>query len=1226
MRYEAPVLSKNQPDRLISPALHADLARALQALRRRRGFAVERCVEAKTTLLNAYLTESGLQACVVGVSGGVDSAVTLGLVCLASKQPGSPIRKVVAALMPLFVSDGATNQDIALARGREVAERFGVQPVTVDLSSGHGAVKSAVDAALGAAGGPWASGQLVSYLRTPALYYLASLLTQQGFPSILLGTTNRDEGGYIGFFGKASDGMVDIQLISDLHKSEVVQVARHLGVPASVVDAIPTGDVFDGRTDEEMIGASYDFIELYTLYLALDSDAARSRLEGGWTEDAREQFEALRARLEALHGYNTHKYLGGSPAIHLDAYERAVPGGWKREPTGIVAPASSSPGTSTWAGEFGLATTTLDRLDARLPIAPRHEPIEDFGDSAFLVHELLAPEECQALRSDLARRAWVPVGQNGMRKGFDPGHDTVGSHRATSFAPRVAALLWDRLSGCIPALRTMRDDTPTDWEGSRVWRTVGVNPLLRFIKYERGGLLVPHHDAPYEAPDGSRTLMSVLLYLSDAAEESGGATRLLIDPQRNRPLAERDYADWSSPEPPRSHKVLFRVLPRAGSALVLDHRVLHDADVFEGDGPKLLLRTDILFQPCEIRAPRSASTPRPRLPLWEKLALAPGASRAQVDDAYRRLSPAARAPKETRLAWKVLRDPFYASAYPHLLTEEKLERAGFFDDRASIEADNTRRLDPGWMVTPVHKILERLQLADAEGAAGEDRRLVVLVTTGAFCPVHSGHLEMMELARSELTRRGSVVLGGYLSPSHDAYVSIKCGDRTLSAAHRVSLCEEAVRTSDWLMADRWEACENDGELNFTDVLHRLEEYLGTHVPCHRPIEIVYVFGGDNARFVRTFLERGACVCINRPGYEDRTAEARADPILARKPSIVFVDEPTLQPGISSSSVRLGDHTHLDERVRATFEAWTRRTEADPAPPRQAIFHLRDEGTFSILPWAAGRALPQLAARRQDFLGGLVSLLSAEFLAATAPDAPLDVEVRLLDLAEQRLLAARRTAGKRVLSLDACIPGTFDLGLSRCFPLAGGREPPRIVARPGFAPLAEQLEAIPAGEYTLLDDDTITGETIERVLALLPEKLRIEEVVILFQMPSPSSSPSSSPEASLSLDVGDCRDFLVGSREGGLVVSLPGGRTARAPYVLPYVSPSKRASLPISRELDFSIGVWALNEAFFQRVAPPILLRDADPAFQILMGHVGFAADETMESICRWHLARLRRGG
>lgn len=1215
MRYEAAVLSKNQPGRLSSPALHPDLTRALQALRRRRGFDVERCVEAKAALLNAYLTESGLKACVVGVSGGVDSAVTLGLACRAAAQPGSPIREVVAALMPMFVSDGATNQDIALSRGREVAARFGARCVTVDLSSSHGAVKGAVDAALGALGGPWASGQLVSYLRTPALYYLASLLTQQGLPSILLGTTNRDEGAYIGFFGKASDGMVDIQLVSDLHKSEVYEVARYLGVPASVLDAIPTGDVFDGRTDEEMIGASYDFIELYTLYLTLGS-AARSRLEGQWSEEARQQFEPLRARLEALHGYNAHKYLGGSPAIHLDAHERAVPGGWRRD----VEPISQAPSPrSAWVGEFTLAQATLDRLEPQREIAPRREPIQDFGDSAFLVHDLLAPDECAALRADLAAQAWVPVGQNGMARGFDPQRDAVGSHRATSFEPRIADLLWDRLAGRIPMLRTMRADTPTDWEGSRVWRAVGINPLLRFIQYRQGGLLIPHYDAPYEAPDGRRTLMSVLLYLADATLEADrGATRLLIDPQRNRPLSERDFTDWPSPGPSNSPRVLVRVLPRAGSALVLDHRILHDADSHEGDSPKLLLRTDILFEPCEIRARKSVSVsvPAPRLPLWEKLALDPGASRAQVDVAYRRLSPAERAQRESRLAWKVLRDPFYASAYPHLLTEEKLERAGFFDDRAGIEVDNTRRLHPSWLVTPVHKILARLRRSAATDDAAQDRRLVVLVTTGAFCPVHSGHLEMMELARSELERRGDLVLGGYLSPSHDAYVSIKCGARTLSAAHRISLCEDAVRTSDWLMTDRWEACENDGELNFTDVLYRLEEYLAAHVPCHRPIHIVYVFGGDNARFVRTFLERGACVCINRPGYEDRVSELRADAILAQNPAILFVDKPTESPGISSSSARLGDYTHLDERVRATFQAWRERSEATPAPPRRAVFHLRDEGTFAILPWAAGRSLPQLDALRRDFLTKLASLISSELLAASAPDAPLDVEVKLLDLAAQRLEAAQRTAGKRVLSLDACIPGDFNLGLSRGFPLSGGKESSQIVARPGFAPLLEQLEAIPPGEYTLLDDDTVTGETIERVLALLPEKLRIQDVVILFQMASLSR------EASPSLDVSDSRDFLVGSRDGGLVVSLPSGAPARAPYVLPYVSPAARVSIPLSRELDFSIAIWALNEAFFRQVSPPILLRDADPAFQSLMQYVGFTGEETMESICKWHLKRL----
>lgn len=1188
------MLLNNQSGRLHGPALHPALVVLLASLRGRRGFVAQRCVQAKVALLNTYMRDSGLKACVVGVSGGVDSAVTLALACAAARAPGSAIERVVAALMPMFVAEGASNQDLALARGREVAARFGVEAVTVDLSAGQIAVKRAVDGGAGVVGGPWAAGQLVSYLRAPALYYLTSLLAQEGRPAVLLGTTNRDEGGYIGFFGKASDGMVDIQPISDLHKSEVYALARHLDVPASVVAAVPTGDVFDGRTDEQMIGTSYDFIELYTLLLALGDDE-RAGLVGALEAEARAQYEAQRSRLEALHGYNAHKYLGGSPAIHLDAYERAVPGGWTESPAAPVRAVTGPVGG--WVGEFTMSPATLEALDSR-PAPSRCAAIADFGDSALLVHDLLAPDERRALCAELERRSWVPVGQHGMLRGFDPRVDAVGSYRATCHEPRIAGLLWARLAGRIPMVRTMQDDTPTDWDDCRVWRAVGVNPLLRFIRYERGGLLVPHYDAHYEGPEGDRTLMSVLVYLSeDLAAEEGGATRLLIDPQRNRPLYERDYADWAAPEAADSPRVLLRVPVRGGSALILDHRVLHDAERLVGARPKLLLRTDLVFRRCGPVTRKAAVRP----PLWARLGLEPGASRALVDATYRRLSPALQAAE--RLAWKVLRDPFYARAHAHLPDEHQLERAGFFDDRADITADNTRRERPDWLATPLHRIAERLRAAEGDGPR------VVLVSTGAFCPVHRAHLEMLALAREALERRGAVVLGGYLSPSHDAYVSLKCGARTLDARHRVRLCEEAVQGSDWLMVDGWEALENDQELNFTDVIRHLEDYLAAHLPCHRSIKVVYVFGGDNARFARTFLERGACVCINRPGHEEAFEAVRTDPRVAANPDIVFVAGPTVPPGISSSKVRGGDLEALGAGVRETFAAWTRRAAAGPEAPRQAVFPLRDEGELAVLPWMAGRA--RLLARREVFVAELVALLRAEFLAAAPPDVAYDLEVRRQGLAAQRQEAARRTAGRRVISLDGCIPGSFDLGVSRCFPLCAGKAAPTLVARPGFAPLAVQLAAIPAGEYVLLDDDISTGETIRRVLALLPERLRIQEVVIV----SPMGAPA--------VDVGDCRDFLVGSCEGGLVVVLPDGGLARAPYVLPYVSPAARASVPISRELECSIAVWALNAAFFRDVSPPVVLAEADPAFVRLMRHVGFAADTTMLAICEWHLERLR---
>jgi NAD+ synthase (glutamine-hydrolysing) len=89
-------------------------------------------------------------------------------------------------------------------------------------------------------GKPWAAGQLAPYLRTPTLYYLTSLLTQEGMKAVVCGTTNRDEGAYLGFFGKASDGMVDLQLIADLHKSEVYALGKLLAVPEKILTRTPT--------------------------------------------------------------------------------------------------------------------------------------------------------------------------------------------------------------------------------------------------------------------------------------------------------------------------------------------------------------------------------------------------------------------------------------------------------------------------------------------------------------------------------------------------------------------------------------------------------------------------------------------------------------------------------------------------------------------------------------------------------------------------------------------------------------------------------------------------------------------------------------------------------------------------------------------------------------------------------------------------------------------------
>lgn len=569
-----------------------ELRTALAVLRRRRGFEAERYIRAKTTVLNAYMRRAGLNACVLGVSGGVDSAIALGLAARAQAEADSPIRKIVAALMPIF-DPGATHQSEAEAKGREVAAQFGIAPITVDLSAGHAALKAAVDAAMQTSGEPWASGQLVSYARTPALYYITSLLTQQGFGGILLGTTNRDEGGYLGFIGKASDAMVDVQILSDLHKSEVYAVARALNVPTSILQATPTGDMYDARPDEEVFGAPYDFVELYLLWKDLGSDAERESLQQGWSAEAQAQFAFFAQNLEELHRYNRHKYIGKSPAVHLDVLHASTPGGWNNSLYQNQPPPRLDPARIN--GMFALDEETARSLNTAPAPEIVREELLGLQESALLLRGVLRAEEVAALNAVLEEVLWVPVGISGKRWEYDPGTDAIGSWRATTYNETLARTLWNRIGASLGSPRIMDASTPTDWDDTPVWRAVGINPLLRLIRYRREGALIPHYDAPFVYHEGKRTLASVILYLDTGGGE-GGATRFVRDPQSHLPIGERDLEDW--PRFAEPDEILHAVQASAGDCLVFDHRLLHDAEAYTGSGQKVILRTDVIFERC----------------------------------------------------------------------------------------------------------------------------------------------------------------------------------------------------------------------------------------------------------------------------------------------------------------------------------------------------------------------------------------------------------------------------------------------------------------------------------------------------------------------------------------------------------------------------------------------------------------------------------------------------
>ncbi|EPY26862.1 NAD+ synthase (glutamine-hydrolysing) [Strigomonas culicis] len=147
-------------------------------------------------------------------------------------------------------------------------------------------------------------------MRTPPGFYVAQLCSQEGIPSIVMGTGNKDEDFYLGYFCKAGDGVVDVQLISDLHKSEVFQVAAVLGVPLNTRSAAPSADLWEEQTDEDELGFPYDFVELFTGWYRVQTETAKLRFLDTLSAAAREQFERYTKACEDVHRRNAHKLSG----------------------------------------------------------------------------------------------------------------------------------------------------------------------------------------------------------------------------------------------------------------------------------------------------------------------------------------------------------------------------------------------------------------------------------------------------------------------------------------------------------------------------------------------------------------------------------------------------------------------------------------------------------------------------------------------------------------------------------------------------------------------------------------------------------------------------------------------------------------------------------------------------------------------------------------------------
>ncbi|MBI2464661.1 hypothetical protein HYV64_00830 [Candidatus Shapirobacteria bacterium] len=611
--------------------------------------------------------------------------------------------------------------------------------------------------------------------------------------------------------------------------------------------------------------------------------------------------------------------------------------------------------------------------------------------------------------------------------------------------------------------------------------------------------------------------------------------------------------------------------------------------------------------------------------LWKIFGLKPDATIESLDKAYIELRSGERYDKDKlRLYWKMLRDPFYGRAVRKYHDPKIIEEAGFFDDGSEPEDLLDLRSDPRMMTTPVHKIINQIKdLPEETRANFSTNPPIILLTTGAFCPIHEGHLMMMENAKKELESRGKIVVGGYISPSHDTYVFKKYKDTTFfDAPHRLYLCEKAVAYSDWLMVDNWEVRYNEYLINFTDVLRRLENYLKFHLP-EIPLKIYYVFGGDNAAFARTFINKGGCVCVKRPSHEDRMLKIKHDPYITSNNEIVIVDAFFDQPSISSSEIRSQQKPPLPA-IEPLFDKWYNHP-VHSFDLQEKKYAIRVDYQWSTQIWENINSRYELTIANIEFLDKFSKFLENSFSTCSLPDQRSKVKVQPIDLGAQKEIVEKYNQENEVINLDACTEGKYNLGFSRHFGISDGQcRWEHLVNRPGNPSIEEQFSKIEAGKYVLLDDDIATGFTVNTLLKLAPPTIEIIEKNGLLQKYLEKYHEKLKLEADDLVDINDLRDFMVGTRGSGLVVSLPNGELCRAPYLLPYVSMISRGSLPPSMELQFSLQIWQLNISYHQSLGAKIKLKDCEPSFVTLMKYLEFDDETLLVDICRWHLDFLKR--
>lgn len=502
---------------------------------------------------------------------------------------------------------------------------------------------------------------------------------------------------------------------------------------------------------------------------------------------------------------------------------------------------------------------------------------------------------------------------------------------------------------------------------------------------------------------------------------------------------------------------------------------------------------------------------------------------------------------------KLAMEPFYKD-FPD---QSLLDDAGYFED--SNQWNINYRVHTDIPCTPT-KFLSHNEAQGRLDAGTKPR--CILLSTGAHCPMHLGHIDMMEAAKEELTRNGYNVLGGYLSPGHDEYIKQKTGDQWIPIGERIQYATSLIRDHRWLAIDPWEGVFAPGAVNFTTVAYRLRQYINKWYQDPEGITIFMVWGADNARFAQAFMfhkgkDKYGTVIVGRPGYDDRIG-------IYGHLKNVYVTEGT--NSMSSTEIRKNGFKHtLADQVQLRVST----VKSDEV----------DDVYYDIIK------------RDTEVINALNKSFTAVWLNESANTYNLSNFVPIQNILD------------KCVSLDEYCDHPYKLNISRIYD-AFGQYKLGYNNRPGTPPLHKQTAAIAAEltEVYLYDDDIFTGRTMDMVESLF--NVTHPKVKVLGRLSITSGNSA--------MEVLDARDFFAldqNNNPSGLVVSYK-NKNCRVPYIYPFVCPTTRAS--IKNPLDFSIEMWTIQKKYY----------DAETVMPEFYTMFGFEPGTTMQEVCEHYIQFL----